>query len=305
MHFAKNTHYTTRQPQKKRIRIKRKTMNEIVIYHAEQLNQQIEVRIEDETIWLTQAQIVTLFDSSKANISEHIKHIFQTGELTPEATVRKFRTVRKEGNRTVTRNLVHYNLDMIISIGYRVNSIRGTQFRIWANKILKDYLLKGYALNNRMNRIEDNLQKLTEKVEGIDLQIKANLPPNQGIFYNGQVFDAYLLIAEIIKSAKSSIILIDNYVDETVLAMLDKRSKNCAATVFTKNITKKLKLDVEKHNRQYPEIEVKKLTTAHDRFLIIDRKTVYHFGASLKDAGKKWFAFSKLNMNAKDIIEKL
>ncbi len=305
MHFAKNTHYTTRQPQKKRIRIKRKTMNEIVIYHAEQLNQQIEVRIEDETIWLTQAQIVTLFDSSKANISEHIKHIFQTGELTPEATVRKFRTVRKEGNRTVTRNLVHYNLDMIISIGYRVNSIRGTQFRIWANKILKDYLLKGYALNNRMNRIEDNLQKLTEKVEGIDLQIKANLPPNQGIFYNGQVFDAYLLIAEIIKSAKSSIILIDNYVDETVLAMLDKRCKNCEATVFTKNITKKLKLDVEKHNRQYPEIELKKLTTAHDRFLIIDRKTVYHFGASLKDAGKKWFAFSKLNMNAKDIIEKL
>ncbi len=279
--------------------------NEIVIYQTEKLNQQIEVRIDGDTIWLTQAQIVALFDSSKANISEHIKHIFKTGELTREATVRKFRTVRKEGNRTVTRELTHYNLDMIISIGYRVNSIRGTQFRIWANKILKGYLLKGYAINNRMNRIEDNVQKLTEKVETIDLQIKANLPPKQGIFYNGQVFDAYLLIADIIKSAKKSILLIDNYVDETVLAMLDKRKKNVAATIYTKKITKQLQTDIEKHNAQYPEIELKKLTTAHDRFLIIDSKTVYHFGASLKDAGKKWFAFSKLNINAKDIIEKL
>ena len=279
--------------------------NEIVIYQTEELTQQIKVRIEEDTIWLTQAQIVSLFDSSKSNISEHIKHIFQTGELTQEATVRKFRTVRKEGNRTVTREITYYNLDMIISIGYRVNSIRGTQFRIWANKILKDYLLKGYALNNRMNRIEDNVQKLTEKVEGIDLQIRANLPPNQGIFFNGQVFDAYLLIADIIKSAKKSILLIDNYVDETVLAMLDKRKKNVAATIYTKKITKQLQTDIEKHNAQYPEIKLKKLTTAHDRFLIIDSKTVYHFGASLKDAGKKWFAFSKLDMNAKDIIEKL
>ncbi len=279
--------------------------NEIVIYQTEELAQQIKVRIDEDTIWLTQAQIVSLFDSSKSNISEHIKHIFQTGELTQEATVRKFRTVRKEGNRTVTREITYYNLDMIISIGYRVNSIRGTQFRIWANKILKDYLLKGYALNNRMNRIEDNVQKLTEKVEGIDLQIRANLPPNQGIFFNGQVFDAYLLVADIIKSSKKSILLIDNYVDETVLAMLDKRKKNVAATIYTKKITKQLQTDIEKHNAQYPEIKLKKLTTAHDRFLIIDSKTIYHFGASLKDAGKKWFAFSKLNMNAKDIIEKL
>ena len=279
--------------------------NEIVLYKPQELAQSIEVRIEDETVWLNRHQIAMLFGRDVKTIGKHINNVFKEGELERNSTVANFATVQIEGGRKVERLIEYYNLDVIISVGYRVKSKQGTQFRIWANKILKDYLLKGYALNNRMNRIKDNLQKLTEKVEGIDLQIKANLPPNQGIFYNGQVFDAYLLIAEIIKSAKSSIILIDNYVDETVFTMLNKRSKNCAATVFTKNITKKLKLDVEKHNRQYPEIELKKLTTAHDRFLIIDRKTVYHFGASLKDAGKKWFAFSKLNMNAKDIIEKL
>jgi len=176
--------------------------NEIILYQPDNLSEKLEVRIEEETIWLTQAQIVTLFDSSKANISEHIKHIFQTNELEKSSTVRKFRTVRKEGNRTVSRDLIHYNLDMIISIGYRVNSIRGTQFRIWANKVLKDYLLKGYALNNRMNRIEDKVQSLTEKVNEIDLQLKTNLPPNQDIFFNGQIFDAYTFVSGLIRSAK-------------------------------------------------------------------------------------------------------
>jgi len=279
--------------------------NEIIIYQSKELPDKLEVIIKEETIWLTQAQIVTLFNSSKANISEHIKNIFQTNELEKESTVRIFRTVRKEGNRTVTRELTHYNLDMVISIGYRVNSIRGTQFRIWANKVLKDYLLKGYAINNRLNRIEDNVHQLSKKVNEIDLQLKTESLPKQGIFYNGQVFDAYLLISDIIKSAKKSIILIDNYLDESVLAMLDKRKKNVDATAYTKKISKQLQIDIEKHNAQYPEIKLKKLTTAHDRFLIIDNKTVYHFGASLKDAGKKWFAFSKLDMDAKDIVEKL
>jgi hypothetical protein len=280
-------------------------MNEIIIYQANELAQHIEVRVEDETIWLTQSQIVILFNSSKANISEHIKHIFQTGELTKEATVRKFRTVQNEGGRKVTRELTHYNLDMIISIGYRVNSIRGTQFRIWANKVLKEYLLKGYALNNRLNRLEDNVQKLTQKVDTIDWQIQANLPPKQGIFYDGQVFDAYTLIADIIRSAGKSIVLIDNYVDDTVLKLLAKRKKNVTATVYTKANNRILKQDLAKHNAQYPKISLRRLTTAHDRFLIIDNKTVYHFGASLKDAGKKWFAFSKLDIEATDILEKL
>ncbi len=276
--------------------------NEIVLYQSEELNQQIEVRVEEETIWLIQAQIVTLFNSSKANISEHIKHIFQSGELDEKSVVRKFRTTASDGKKYLVN---HYSLDVIISVGYRVNSIRGTQFRIWANKILKDYLLKGYALNNRMNRIEDNLQDLTEKVQGIDLQINANLPPKQNIFYNGQIFDAYTLIADIIRSANESIIIIDNYIDDSVFKQLTKRSKNVSATIYTKALDKTTKQDLQKHNAQYPKIEIKKLPTAHDRFMIIDSNTVYHFGASLKDAGKKWFAFLKLAIDASDILEKL
>lgn len=277
--------------------------NEIVIYQSDELSEKLEVRIEDDTIWLTQAQIVNLFGSSKANISEHIKHIFQTGELDKNSTVRKIRTVQKEGNRTVSREITHYNLDMIISIGYRVNSIRGTQFRIWANKVLKDYLLKGYALNNRMNRIEDNVEKLSKKVESIDLQIKTNLPPNQGIYFNGQVFDAYTFVAGLIRSAGKSIILIDNYIDDTVLTLFSKRKNGVKATIFTGKISKQLALDIEKFNSQYEPVTVKIFKEAHDRFLILDEKDVYHFGASLKDLGKKWFAFSKINPSSLKILD--
>jgi len=156
-----------------------------------------------------------------------------------------------------------------------------------------------------MNRIEDNVQILEEKVNEIDLQINANLPPNQNIFYDGQIFDAYTLIADIIRTVKKSIILIDNYIDDTVLKQLTKRNKNVKAVIYTKTLNKTTQQDLQKHNAQYPKIEIKKLITAHDRFMIIDRTTVYHFGASLKDAGKKWFAFSKLEMDAKDILEKL
>jgi hypothetical protein len=163
--------------------------DEIIIYQANELSTRIEVRIDEETIWLSQAQIVTLFDSSKANISEHIKHIFQTGELEKQLTVRKIRTVQVEGNKSVSREITHYNLDMIISIGYRVNSIRGTQFRIWANKVLKDYLLRGYAVNQRIDRIENDVHYLKEKVYEFDLQIKTSLPPNEGIFFDGQIFN--------------------------------------------------------------------------------------------------------------------
>ncbi|MDA3837728.1 MAG: RhuM family protein [Candidatus Delongbacteria bacterium] len=176
--------------------------NEIIIYQADELTSRIDVRVEDETVWLTQVQIVNLFKSSKANISEHIKHIFETKELDEEGTVRKIRTVRKEGNRSVTRELIHYNLDMIISIGYRVNSIQGTQFRIWANKILKDYLLKGYSLNNRMNRIEDNVYELKEKVNQIDLRLSTDNIPKQGIFFEGQIFDAHVFISDLFSKVK-------------------------------------------------------------------------------------------------------
>jgi len=276
--------------------------NEIVIYQANELSEKLEVKIDEETIWLAQSQIVALFESSKANISEHIKHIFQSGELDEISVVRNFRTTASDGKKY---NIKHYSLDVIISVGYRVNSIRGTQFRIWANKVLKDYLLKGYSLNNRMNRIEDNVQALSKKVNEIDIHIKTSLPPKQGIFYDGQVFDAYLFVADLIKKAKVSILLVDNYVDESVLCLFSKRNNNVSVSIYTKNITKTLKQDLEKHNAQYPKITVLQFTKAHDRFLILDETTVYHFGASLKDLGKKWFAFSKMEMDAKEIVEKL
>lgn len=278
--------------------------NEIIIYQPENQSAKLEVVVESETIWLSQSQIVELFDSSKANISEHIKHIFSSKELTENSTVRKFRTVRKEGNRNVSREIMHFNLDVIISIGYRVNSIRGTQFRIWANKVLKDHLLKGYSVNNRINRLEDKVDSLSQKVNEIDLEIHTSLPPKQGIFFDGQVFDAYSFVADLIKQARQSIIVIDNYVDETILTMLSKRNKNVDATIYTKP-NKQLALDVKKHKLQYPEIKIKTLAKSHDRFIILDKKGVYHFGASLKDLGKKWFAFSKMEMDAEIILKQL
>jgi hypothetical protein len=278
--------------------------NEIILYQPDNSSIKLEVRLEDETIWLTQTQIVTLFQSSKANISEHIKHIFHTGELDEKSTVRKFRTVQMEGGRKVERNIIHYNLDVIISVGYRVNSIRGTQFRIWANKILKDYLLKGYSLNKMLNRIEYNVQKLNEKVQSIDLQIQANLPPNRGIFFEGEIFDAYFFVADLIKRAKKSITLIDNYIDETVLTLFSK-NQNAEVVIYTKSLSRRLKLDLEKYNSQYKPIKIKKFANSHDRFLIIDEKEIYHFGASLKDLGKKWFAFSKFDIKTFDFLKKL
>ena len=282
--------------------------NELVIYQDKESAVRVDVRVEQETVWLNKEQMSSLFGRDRTVISRHINNIFKEGELQKEVVSAFFAQTTQHGavkGKQQTKLVEYYNLDVIISVGYRVKSKQGTQFRIWANRILKDYLLKGYALNNRMNRIEDNVHSLIKRVDEIDLQIQTELPQKQGIFYDGQVFDAYLLISDIIKSAEKSIVIIDNYIDETVLAMLTKRNKNCDAAIYSKNISKQLKLDIEKHNKQYPEIKLQKLTTAHDRFLIIDHKTVYHFGASLKDTGKKWFAFSKLEMDAEDILEKL
>jgi hypothetical protein len=277
-----------------------KMKNEIVIYQSKDLSQRIEVRVEEDTVWLNRHQIAVLFGRDVKTIGKHINNVFSEGELEHELVVAKFATTTQHGaikGKTQTKLVEYYNLDVIISVGYRVKSRQGTQFRIWANKVLKDYLLKGYALNNRMNRIEDNVQKLTEKVEHIDLQIQANLPPNQGIFFNGQVFDAYSFVSDLIRMAKKSIILIDNYIDDTVLTLFTKRADNVKVTFFTKKISKQLALDLKKYNEQYPGIEIKEFNKAHDRFLIIDKKELYHFGASLKDLGKKWFAFSKMDIS--------
>ena len=275
-------------------------LGEIVLYQMDRASTQIEVRIEDETVWLTQAQMVELFNSSKQNISLHINNIFKEGELSPESTIKEYLTVQIEGSRKVKRKISIYNLDIIISVGYRVKSPRGTQFRIWANQVLRDYLLKGYVIRHRLDKIE---RKLLDHDRKFDLLIKSKTLPEEGIFYDGQIFDAYQFVSGLIKSARKSIQLIDNYIDEEVLILLSKRKSGVEATIFTSNFTKKLELDLRKYNDQYPEIKLRQFNKSHDRFLIIDEIVVYHIGASLKDLGKKWFAFSKINLDAKEMLK--
>lgn len=279
--------------------------NEIILYRNDAIAKHIEVMLEDETVWLTQAQMVTLFGQTKQNISLHINNCFKEGELEKSATVKENLTVQTEGGRKVKRKLEYYNLDVIISVGYRVKSKQGTQFRIWATQVLRDYLLKGYALNQRVDRIENNYENLSKEVKQISLQLKTKELPNQGIFFNGQIFDAFVFVANIIKKAKNDIIVIDNYVDESVLTLLVKRNKKVSAALYTKTISKQLMLDLHRHNSQYPEIKAFELKDVHDRFLIIDQKEMYHLGASLKDLGKKWFAFSRMDSFVEEVLKKL
>ena len=276
--------------------------DEIIIYQANQASAQIEVRIEEESVWLSQSQMATLFNQTKQNISLHIINCFKEKELESISVVKDFLTTAKDGKNYTIK---YYNLDVIISVGYRVKSKQGTQFRIWATNVLRDYLLKGYALNQRMDRIENKYENLSNEVKQISLQIKTNLPPNQGVFFNGQVFDAYVFVSEIIKNAKTEIILIDNYIDETVLLHLSKRNADVKAIIYTGKITPQLLLDLEKHNKQYPPIEIKPFSNSHDRFLIIDQKELYHIGASLKDLGKKWFGFSRMDILAGSLLKML
>ena len=246
-----------------------------------------------------------LFKTTTQNITIHIGKIYNERELIQEGTCKDYLHIQIEGNRKVQRSIKLYNLDVIISVGYRVKSIRGTHFRIWANSVLKEFLLKGYAVNQRFERIEKDVFYLKERVNEFDFQIRTNLPPNEGIFFDGQVFDAYIFVVDLIKSAKESIVLIDNYIDESVLSILSKNEETVNITIYTLNITKQLQLDLKKHNEQYNYIEIKTFTKSHDRFLIIDKKAIYHIGASLKDLGKKWFAFSKINLNPDELISKL
>ena len=276
--------------------------NEIIIYHPDNLTERIEVKLEDETVWLSQQQMAILFNQTKQNISLHIQNCFKEKELEKNSTVKEYLIVQLEGNRNVKRKIEFYNLDIIISVGYRVKSIQGTQFRIWANSVLKNYLLKGFAVNNRINRLEDHLVGLTKKVDQIDLQINTKLIPTQGVYMDGQVFDAYELTSRIIRSAKQCIVLIDNYIDEQTFTQLAKKEPHVQVLILTKtsisgekNASKQLALDIKKANEQYGNFEVIPFSKSHDRFLIIDHTEVYHLGASLKDLGKKWFAFTKLH----------
>lgn len=210
---------------------------EIILYHSES-TLEIEVRLEDETVWLTQAQMVELFQSTRQNISLHINNVYKEKELDRGSTFKYSLTVQQEGNRSVQRRIEYYNLDIIISVGYRVKSQRGTHFRQWAMRIIREYLLKGYAINQRIEHIEQRIdRKFSEYDEKFDFFIRTSLPPIEGIFFDGQLFDAYKFAPDLIKSVRRSIVLIDNYVDESVLILLTKRTTNVSATIYTAQIS--------------------------------------------------------------------
>ena len=262
------------------------------LYRPDDLSEHIEVRFEENTAWLTQAQVAALFGTQRQAITKHINNIYSTGELDKASTSSILELVEQEGTRAIKRKRTYYNLDMIISIGYRVNSINATLFRRWATEKLRDYLLKGYVMNTRIDRIEDRMDE-------IELQLNARHIPTQGILFDGQVFDAYELASKIIRSAKHNITLIDNYIDESTLTHLAKKNSGVKVLLLTQNISPGLALDVQKANTQYGDFDVKQFAKSHDRFLIIDGgKDIYHIGASLKDLGKKWFAFQKMDKNS-------
>ena len=273
---------------------------EIVMYQPDETIR-LEVRVENETVWLTQQQMADLFLTTKQNVSLHLNNIFNEDELTKNSVVKESLTTAKDGKRYKTK---FYNLDVIISVGYRVKSKRGTKFRQWANRVLKEYIIRGYVLNQQIRMLEDRMEskfldydsQIKDLKNKVDFFVRSSLPPIEGIFFDGQIFDAYVQIVSLIKQAKHSIVLIDNYIDETTLTMLSKRDANVSATIYTSKLSqnlRQLKLDIERHNQQYPPITFNICQRNHDRFLIID-DVVYLFGASLKDAGKKLFAYIKM-----------
>jgi len=277
-----------------------KIKNEIILYQPNNAIQ-LEVLIENESVWLSLNQMTMLFQRDKSVISRHIRNVFEEEELEEWATVAKFATVQNEKGRLVERQIDYYNLDVIISVGYRVKSKQGTKFRQWATPVLRDYALRGYAINQRFERLE---YRVAETEKKIDFIVRTELPPKEGIFYNGQIFDAYKFVSDLIETAKKEIVLIDNYLDTNVLTLLSKRKKGVKATLYTKEISNTLQLDLDRHNAQYPEIIIEEKQNIHDRFLLIDNN-LYHIGASLKDLGKKLFAFSKMEMTAGELLRNI
>jgi len=284
--------------------------NQIVVYQPNE-TVRLDVRLENETVWLTQLKIAELFGVQKAAISKHVKNIFASGELVRDATVSKLETVQTEGGRTVVRTQEFFNLDVIIAVGYRVNSRRATQFRIWATKVLKEYLLRGYSVNSRLNQLEDtmhrNLAKHDDRIatleQKVDFFVQTQTPPLQGVFYDGQLWDARALVERLVGSAKRSLLLIDNWATVETLDLFAKKRKGVKVTIFTSEHYDKKHMphrkisdaDVKTFNAQYPRLAVRYNELFHDRFLIIDDKELYLIGASLKDLGAKCFGFTKMD----------
>lgn len=282
--------------------------NEIVLYQPnEQMS--LEVKLENETVWLTQQQIADLFGVKRPAVTKHLGNIFREGELDVTSVSSILEHTAADGKIYSTQ---FYNLDAILSVGYRVNSKNATLFRRWANQVLKDYMLRGYAVNQRIVYVEEYFdkrlraheQRIENVEQKIDFFVRTSLPPHQGIFYDGQIFDAYTFINDRIREATTRIILIDNYIDDSVLTMFAKRADNVTATIYTKKPSAQLQLDIQKHNAQYPPIDIIAFDRSHDRFLCID-ETVYHLGASIKDLGKKWFAFNRMEMPTTELLQNI
>lgn len=275
------------------------SLSNLVVYNDGEL--ELRVSVDSETIWLSAIQIAYLFSVNRPAIVKHIGNIYKDEELVENATCSILEQVAKDGK---IRKINFYNLDIIISVGYRVNSKKATQFRKWATSILKNYIQNGYAINShkiteqRLLSLENDMQFIKSKIKNNSLELKEN------IFYDGEVFDAYSFINDLLKLAKSEIVLIDNYIDDTVFTLFSKYP-NISFIIYTSNISKQLNLDFEKYQKQYKNIELKTFKESHDRFLIIDKKEIFHIGASLKDLGRKWFAFSKMNLDINEILEKL
>ena len=277
---------------------------EIILYQPDS-SIRLEVWVEEETVWLNRKQMSILFNRDKKTIGKHVNNALKE-ELAGFPVVAKFATTADDGKNYQTE---YYNLDMILSVGYRVKSKRGIEFRRWATSVLKNYLLRGYAINQRIQcveqRINTQLQEHTERIHNlenkVDFFVQTALPPKEGIFFDGQIFDAYTFASDLIRSAQRRIILIDNYIDDSVLLMLAKRGDSVTAEIVTRRVTETLSLDFERHNRQYPPITIRECDRYHDRFLIID-DTVYHLGASLKDLGKRLFAFNRMEIGAEEIL---
>ncbi|MGJ0315817.1 virulence RhuM family protein [Aliarcobacter cryaerophilus] len=287
-------------------------LSNLVVYNDGEL--ELKVSVDMETIWLTQKQLAELFKIEAHTITYHIQNIYKQKELQKNPTTRKIRVVQKEGKREVEREVEHYNLDVIISVGYRVNSVTATKFRQWATTILKNYIQNGYVINSdkitneRFVSLEKDVNVLKFQMDKFNSLVKDNtLEFNKNIFFDGQIYDSYSFINDLLKLAQKEIILIDNYIDDTVFTLFSKYT-NINFIIYTNNISKQLKLDFEKYSKQYTNITLKTFKQSHDRFIIIDKKEIYHIGASLKDLGKKWFAFSKMSLdslNLKDILKKL
>ena len=281
--------------------------SEIVLYQPEG-SVSLEVRLENETVWLTQQQISELFGTGRQAITKHLKNIFASNELDENSVCSILELTAADGKNYKTKV---YNLDAILSVGYRVNSKNATLFRRWANSVLKDYMLKGYSLNHRFERLEDKIDTRFQRYDSeiqrlsnqVDFFVRHSLPPIEGIFFAGQIFDAYKFVCDLVKSARKSIVLFDNYIDESVLTLFGKREKSVSVVIYTDKIPPQLELDIKRFNAQYSPVKVKLYTKAHDRFLIIDGE-IYHIGASLKDLGKKLFAFSKISAIPPEIIYK-